>query len=227
MKRSIIAVMTVLLLPMAAHAAITHYQAKLSEINDSGVSGKVNITLNGSLLTVDFFATGLEPKHDHPAHIHGFVTDKKSSTSFKDYNHNGEIDDYEGELFVGPVIQPLTVHDEGNPYFDYSYAPHGVAKYKVTYDLSSEPGLKDALTPLDIRAIEIHGMTSNGRYDPEFPLAAGLLKKVSSSSSASALAISGPGAAAAAPLPPAGWAGLLTMLGAAAVAKLRRRLAVE
>ena len=176
-------------------------------------------------MTVDFLASGLERKHGHPAHIHGFVTDKKSTVSFKDYNHNGDIDDYEGELFVGPVLQPLTIHDGGKPYFDYSYAPHGVAKYKTTYDLASEPGLKDALTPPGIRAVEIHGMTSDGLYDPEFPVAAGLLKQVSGSSSKALSASDASGSPAAAPLPPAVWAGLMTMFGWLGIAKLRRRFA--
>jgi len=221
----IVAALSVLLVPLSTHASITRYQVKLSEINDSGVTGRVDIKLNGDELTVALTATGLEPKHLHPAHIHGFVTDKKSSTSFKDYNHNGDIDDYEGELFVGPVIQPLTLHPEGNPLLDYHFAPHGKISYKVTYDLGDEPGLKEALTPLSIRAVEVHGMTSNGMYDPEFPVAAGLVKKLSSSSSG--FAAEGSGGATAVPLPPAGWAGLITMTGAAAISLIRKRLALS
>src|SRR4051812_42899477 len=99
-------VLPALVLPAAARAGVTAYHANLVETNNSGVSGSVQITLHdvADSLTVSLRATGLEPGKIHPAHIHGFVNGKDAVTPTIpefDFNHNGMIEDYEGELAIG------------------------------------------------------------------------------------------------------------------------------
>src|SRR5436190_24151435 len=100
-----------LLCPAAARAGVTQYHANLLETSTYGVSGSVQLSLDDAAdsLTVSLRATGLEPGKIHPAHIHGFVNGKDAVTPTVpafDFNHNGMIEDYEGELAIGPIILP-------------------------------------------------------------------------------------------------------------------------
>ena len=57
-------------LPSSAFA-VTSFSAILDPLNNSGVNGIANLTLDGNILKVNLIATGLEPNQLHVAHIHG------------------------------------------------------------------------------------------------------------------------------------------------------------
>src|SRR4051812_11176802 len=95
-------------------AGTSTYSATFTPVNNSGVSGTSDLTLNGSTLTVSVNATGLEPNQNHPQHIHGFANGTPSvippfpPTPDVDTNGNGLLDDPEAEALIGPPILGLT-----------------------------------------------------------------------------------------------------------------------
>jgi len=214
--------------PAIASAGLV-YHANLSPLNNSGVKGTIQMTLNGDSLSVNIHVTGLEPNKVHTEHIHGFVNGKNSvipTLSKFDFNKNGRIDDDEGELAVGPVILPLWTKSEGTILGPYPTAPKGIIDFRVTYTAEE---VKD-LPPLTKRAVEIHGKTVDGMYNPEFPVAVGLVKAgplpgkgtpAASNSGGSG----GSGGASAVPLPAAVWPGLLMFGGLVAARSGRRTVA--
>lgn len=76
MKQSVHASLIVALssvMPFAASAATTSYTGNLIPLNNSGISGTVNFTVDTSVntLTANVNARGLSPNTLHPQHIHG------------------------------------------------------------------------------------------------------------------------------------------------------------
>jgi hypothetical protein len=63
------------LVPAGVFAATINYQANLDPLNNSGVRGVANLTLNdtNNTLLVNINATGLVPNQPHPQHIHGLL----------------------------------------------------------------------------------------------------------------------------------------------------------
>lgn len=90
--------------------AITHYSVKLNPLNDSGVTGIANLTLQGNQLTVAVDATGLVPGEPHAQHIHGLLTpdDASCPTLAQDINHDNNISVDEGAATYGPIKLNLT-----------------------------------------------------------------------------------------------------------------------
>jgi hypothetical protein len=193
---SLTAVLVCLLLAHASYASST-FTTTFTELNDSGVSGAGTVTLDGDMLTVHIVADGLEPDKFHQQHVHGFLNpnDKHSEipTLAKwDKNHNGTIDDVEGDASMGNEMVYLTKSPDMKNIFD-------------DFPVASSTGHEDF--QLSIRGMELHGMTENGDYNPEFPVAAGLLRAVGTSSSGGN---EGSGSASV-PLPPASWTGFATL----------------
>jgi len=153
------------------------FSVSVNELNDSGVHGSFKVHLSGTKLKVDVNLSGLEANQLHPMHIHGFPSEKKSDkpTSAYDFNGNGMIDDAEGEEAAGPPLVPIVKSsDPDSDPFDYFKSDSkGRLKVSKTYDLT-EDDVK-LLTPLNVRAFEVHGMTVDGTYEPEMPVGAALL----------------------------------------------------
>lgn len=171
MKDKIISVLLVsaFTLPSAAALASTSYSAILDPLNNSGVHGIVNMTLDGNMLKVNLLATGLEPDQLHVAHIHGRLdennmpVDSTVPTLAQDTDGDGFIELVEGLTTYGPVLLQLT-NPPGNITSGFSTAPDGQINYFETFDLSQQSDFgtsfsKDQLLPLDLREIVIHGMT--------------------------------------------------------------------
>ncbi|WOI55506.1 VPLPA-CTERM sorting domain-containing protein [Palleronia sp. LCG004] len=74
MKRHLIALAATtaaLAAPAIGHATTTSYVAVLKELNNSGVSGRVNFFVEDSVLRVEADIRGLVPSLPHVNHIHG------------------------------------------------------------------------------------------------------------------------------------------------------------
>ncbi len=166
-----------------AEAAKTKiYTVDFSALNESGVSGSAELTLTGDQLTVKVSATGLEPNRVHPQHIHGFMENKRNSTcptSSADTNGDGIVDLGEGAPFYGPVLLELYVPIDEFPVAD----ANGVLSFERTFTLGetefTEEGeviSRSALSPLQNRAIVLHGMTVNGEYVATLPVACGQIQ---------------------------------------------------
>lgn len=140
----------------AAKAKI--YTAELSALNGSNVWGTAELVLEGNELTVTINATGLEPGRLHPQHIHGFKENNRNSKcppASADDDGDGFVELGEGLPFYGPVLLPLQ---------PFPTAPDGTITFVETYDVSD---LDFSVTPLQNRAIVLHGMTATLTKDGE------------------------------------------------------------
>ena len=145
------------------------YTVEFGSLNGSGVSGNAQLRLEGSTLTVDITASGLEADEVHPQHIHGFGENKGNSTcppASADNDGDGFVSIPEGAPFYGGVLltlNPLPIADaDGN------------INFTMTYEY--EDGVDSDLTPLQNRAIVLHGMTVDGNYWAGLPVACGQIK---------------------------------------------------
>lgn len=178
-------VVALLAMPALAFASTLNFQAPLTSLNGSGVTGMAYLTLDGNMLTVQINATGLEPGQPHAQHIHGVVDssgnnlDSTTPTLAQDANNDGLLEVTEGAATYGPILVPLT---------PFPTAPDGTINFTQTYNLDSDiyfdsPALgrtatKDDLFPLSFREIVLHGMTApiditNGGLDGQTFFAAG------------------------------------------------------
>ena len=212
----------------ASLAASQTYTTTFMALNDSGVSGTASVTLNGTELTYTVKATGLEPNKFHQEHIHGFLNPNDKPSQIPqlprdDKNGNGMLDDLESEAVAGGPIVYLTASpaaNKGNTYSDFPVADaKGNLNFKQTYDVSEELVF---LKPLEIRGIELHGMTEMGQYQADLPVAAGLLKLSSGGTGGN-----GGSGGTAVPLPASVWTGgmLMGFVGAGSLLKRRASLA--
>ena len=139
-------------------AKAKYYTADISALNNSGVSGTAELVLEGNQLTVTINATGLEPGMVHPQHIHGFKENNQNSKcppASADEDGDGFVELGEGLPFYGPVLLPLD---------PFPTAPDGTITFVETYDVSD---LEFSVTPLQNRAIVLHGMTATLTKDGE------------------------------------------------------------
>lgn len=126
------------------------YEAELTMLNESGVSGTAELTLVGDQLTVKITASGLEPNLPHPQHIHGFTENNANSVCPPESaaGETGYITLADGLPFYGPVLlglEPFPVADE-----------NGDIMYEQTFTVD------DSITPLQNRSIVLHGMIVEG-----------------------------------------------------------------
>ena len=145
-----IAILGVIVPAAAAHAAIIPYSAVLTPANGSTATGTASFLLDttANTLTVTITASGLEPNQVHPQHIHGFpgLQPSRLPTPADDTDADGYIEAPEGEaLAIGPILLDLL--------------PYPIATAAGTIMFSSVYAVTPGLLPLDIRAIELHGMT--------------------------------------------------------------------
>jgi len=143
----------------------------LQPANGSGVHGAAEIKFDeaAGVVTVDLTAFGLTPNVAHAAHIHGFSDDRPSllPNSSLDQDHDGFVEDQEGDGVVGPVILALTTDGKVTDATRAAAFPvadangHLLLNETYRFDLS-DPGqlaifeeLRDRLTG---RELQIHGL---------------------------------------------------------------------
>jgi Ca2+-binding RTX toxin-like protein len=137
------------------------WTAPLEAMNGSGVSGTVTATLSGTQLQVAVQATGLEPDQIHPILVNG-LTDAEghplnASLNAVDSDADGFIELGESAKSMGTALLAVTT-DQQFP----TAGSDGSLSFTATYDLSNLPEGVEAsdLFPLDLRAVQIHGLTT-------------------------------------------------------------------
>jgi len=147
------------------------FSANLSQLNNSGASGTVNVSVNGNIMTVNVQATGMVANQAHPQHIHGKDdgTNATCPPPSADTNSDGTITIPEGAPFYGAVILPL----ENFPTAD----ANGTVTYSQTFTLGEgETPTAETLSALENRAIVLHGLNDgSGTYVATTPVACGEL----------------------------------------------------
>lgn len=144
------------------------YTVEFGALNNSGVSGTAELSLEGSTLTVTISASGLDAGL-HPQHIHGFAKNKGNSTcppASADTDGNGIISIPEGAPFYGGVLLPLSPFPEAGE--------DGTIEFTMTYEY--EDGVDADLTPLQNRTIVLHGMDTAEGYSATTPVACGQIQ---------------------------------------------------
>lgn len=111
--------------PAAAHGADSHGDSKrtvvlradLSELNDSGASGKATVIVkDGVIKRVQVRAQGLSPDAPHAQHIHyGEDALNECPTLAQDTDKDGRLTTVEGVPAYGPVALSLTTSGDTSP----------------------------------------------------------------------------------------------------------------
>ncbi len=144
------------------------YTVDFGSLNNSGVTGTAELSLEGSTLTVNISASGLDAGA-HPQHIHGFSENNGNSTcppASADSDGNGIISIPEGAPFYGGVLLTLSPFPEAGE--------DGTIEFTMTYEY--EDGVDASLVPLQNRSIVLHGMNVDGEYSATTPVACGQIE---------------------------------------------------
>jgi hypothetical protein len=155
----------VMLIAAPAQAAPMLYEATLTPLSGSGVSGLARLSHDGNMLTVNITASGLSPNQTHIQHIHGRFdaagnpADSVTPTLAQDTDGDGFVELAEGLPSYGPIILNL---DQPPGSGQFPTAPGGLVNFTQTYDLSnnalfSQDFTKEDLLPLTLREIVLHG----------------------------------------------------------------------
>lgn len=191
-----------LALPSVALAVPMHYTSSLQSLNNSGVSGQADLSLEDNLLTVHIQAEGLVAGEVHPQHIHGRFDengnprDSVTPTPALDADGDGFIEVPEGAVAYGPILLPLT-SPPGGALENFPTAEDGTLDFTQVYDLNDSSIFNADFTatdlfPLELREIVLHGLTvaegvgagtpnevdGDGGYNPLVPVASGVIAPV-------------------------------------------------
>ncbi len=237
LKLTSTATMALLALPIAASAAVLHYEADLVDINNLGAGGRADLSLDdvANTLKVRIQAFGLAPDLPHVQHIHGILGGNSvTPTAAQDTDGDGFIELTEGAVTYGPIIFSLT--DDTMPGLTgFPTAPGGIIDFSFTYDLLTTSAFNtgmdlSTLLPLQDREIVIHGALLPFAIEDQIP---GLGGGVLDDGFGNPIAINTPAYNAAlpvlageiravtpVPLPAAGW---LLLAGLGALGLKRRR----
>ena len=163
------------------------YTADLTALNNSGVSGQAEVTVQGDEMTVTIDAEGTEAEQVHAQHIHGSTDGSMSScpTIEADSDGNGRISVSEGAPAYGSILVPLDGSlDTAEGLGDLDTFPTANAEGSYMYNRSiattdlavNEDRGFDALN-LSAHAIVVHGITVDGEYAATLPVACGTLSQ--------------------------------------------------
>lgn len=187
MKKSTIAAMTALLMLLAAPALAQEAStADLSALNDSGASSQVDVTLDGTSLTVSVTGSGFAAGAVIPQHVH-FTSGTDSTCPDVDVDEDGDglISTAEGVPSYGGVQIALTT--EGDFTGDSGLATdrfptasdEGNIDYERTFEL--DEAMAQSLTEQQFAIVQ-HGVDLDGSgsfdgdaessLDPSLPLEA-------------------------------------------------------
>lgn len=154
--------------PAAADHEGTSYTGTLDELNGSGGSGEVTVTVSddGDTFAVDLDADGLNLDGPHAMHIHGIVDGDEVQASAcptmdADADGDGVVDVVEGIPFYGSIQVSLTT--EGDTSADSALA---VERYPAGTSIDyyrDGIAIPDAVKPnIDKVHVVVHGLDENG-----------------------------------------------------------------
>jgi hypothetical protein len=154
----------------AASADGTSTRATLNSLNNSGVTGRASVHVDGRRLHVKVNARGLKENLPHAQHIHyGQQARNECPDIAADTNGDFRLTTAEGLPSYGPIAVSLTTRgdtspDSGLAVDRFPTAPNGTVRYERTTRTS-------AATATGIRrgngVVVIHGVdyNDNGEYD--------------------------------------------------------------
>ncbi|CAN5144881.1 hypothetical protein BH24ACT10_BH24ACT10_09740 [soil metagenome] len=145
-------------MPAKSQGAEVH-QVRLTELNDSGVTGKAVLVLKDGTLRVKLHARDLVPDMLHPQHIHGLAGSTNATCPPPSAaGDDGILTLGDGLPFYGPVLLPLT---------PFPMADNGKINYHETFSVDGD------LADLSDEAIVVHGGYVDGEYVATLPVACG------------------------------------------------------
>jgi hypothetical protein len=153
--------------PTATALPVQHYTAPLTELNKSGITGKVDLKLQGATLLVITNASGLVTKQDHIEGIRGDAGTRASCPTAAQAGADGILTTAEGAAAFGNVALPL----------DTLTSTSGNVTHTQTLTLTSDQKAK--ITPLDEKVIVLFGANIKGAYDGQAPAACGAISLAS------------------------------------------------
>ena len=148
--------------PTVTQVLTSHYTAKLSALNSSGVSGTVDFQITGNILVVEMKVTGLVPNLKHFQHIHGDGT----ATCPTATDAKGGVTLSEALTNIGPLafdLQPYPLTD-------------AQGRLNLTQTFTLDPDELASLTPLTGHVLVLHGAFNQRGYDRFLPAACGPIK---------------------------------------------------
>ncbi|MCO5177636.1 MAG: superoxide dismutase family protein [Thermomicrobiales bacterium] len=139
--------------------------ADLGALNDSGVTGTADLTLDGNTLTVSIVADGLTANDIHAMHLHGFNdgTAAACPTDEADTNEDGIISMDEAVVVTGGAVFPFTPFPSADD--------DGTATLTETYTLTDDQVAQ--LTDLSSMAVMVHGGMVDDDFVDDLPIACG------------------------------------------------------
>lgn len=141
------------------------FHVMFGALNESGVSGTAELTLDGDQLTVAIEASGLEADATHAQHIHGQDDGSQSICPTPDMaGDDGVLTLAEGLPAYGGVVIDL------QPY------PTADADGNITFEETFT--LDDPSLDLSAHAIVLHGMTVGDEFVDSLPMACGVVMPV-------------------------------------------------
>ena len=139
--------------------------ADLGALNDSGVTGTTDLTLDGNTLTVSIVAEGLTANETHAMHLHGFDdgTAAACPTDEADTDEDGVISMDEAAAVMGGAVFPLTPFPSADD--------EGAVTFNETYTLTDDQVAQ--LADLSSMAVMIHGGMVDDTFVDDLPVACG------------------------------------------------------
>lgn len=149
----------------------TETHGKLQPLNNSGVTGKANVTVHGRKIDVDLDAQHLLKGMPHAEHIHfGAQARNECPTVRDDSNADHRINTAEGQPAYGPVKVSLTKSGDTSPKSTLAIKRYPLAKdHQIHYNRNGiEVSDRVARAIRHGKAVlVIHGIdyNHNGKYD--------------------------------------------------------------
>lgn len=149
----------------------TETHATLTPLNNSGVTGQADVTIDGRMLEVDLGARHLLKGMPHAEHIHFGAKARQECPSVRDDdNADHRLNTVEGQPAYGPVKVSLTTKGDTSPKSTlavkrYPLAKNGQIHYNrqgITVSERVARGIRNGHAVLVIHGIDYN---HNGKYD--------------------------------------------------------------
>lgn len=169
----------------SAYGLTTLYSAQFSQVNGSGAYGQAFMIVDNGTLFVHLDLNGFEADQHHPITIQSSFMRNLQVPPLADLNGDGLIDRSEAAHVTGGTILSLVSTPQANPGYNpdpaaYVQAPtQGFFEFSQTYTFNlADPAQAEAwqqMPNLEMRTMEIYGLTINGHYIGDMPAAIALI----------------------------------------------------